>query len=74
MRVYLIKHKGAAIWQNMYFDKEVTFSDGNKINMGLLFFRRKDALAYLETLSYKEFYEVVGATVDSSNVDNRKRV
>ena len=73
MRVFLIKHKGATIWQNMYFDKEVTFSDGNKINTGKLFFRKKDAEAYLKALEYNEFYEVVGATVDKSNVDNRKR-
>ena len=72
MRVYLVKHTGATIWQNMYFDRELTFSDGNKINAGLLFFRKKDAEAFLKTLEYKQFYEVVGATVDKSNFDNRR--
>ena len=72
MRVYLIKHKGATIWQNMFFDREFTFSDNKKINSGILFFRKKDAEAYLKTLEYKEFYEVVGATVDKSNFDNRR--
>lgn len=72
MRVFLIKNKGATIWQNMYFDKEITFSDGNKINAGKLFFRKKDAEAYLKSLEYNEFYEVVGATVDKSIIDNRK--
>ena len=72
MRVYLIKHKGATIWQNMFFDREFTFSDNNKIHSGILFFRKKDAEAYLKTLEYKEFYEVVGATVDKSNFDNRR--
>jgi hypothetical protein len=64
MRVFIIKRKGASTWYNMYFDKEITFSDGNKINTGKLFFRKKDAEAYLKTLEHKEFYEVVGATVD----------
>ena len=72
MRVFLIKHKGATIWQNMFFDREFTFSNNNKIYSGILFFRKKDAEAYLETLEYKEFYEVVGATVDKSNFDNRR--
>ena len=73
MRVFIIKHKGATIWQNMYFDKEIVFSNGNKINAGKLFFRKKDAEAYLKALEHNEFYEVVGATVDKSNADNRKR-
>ena len=73
MRVFIIKHKGASIWQNMYFDKEITFSDGNKINVSKLFFRKKDAEAYLKALEYNEFYEVVGATVDKSYTDNRKK-
>jgi hypothetical protein len=73
MRVFIIKNKGATIWQNMYFDKEITFSDGNKINAGKLFFRKKDAEAYLKALEHNEFYEVVGATVDKSYTDNRKR-
>ena len=72
MRVYLIKHTGATIWQNMFFDREFTFSDNNKIHSGILFFRKKDAEAYLKTLEYKKFYEVVGATVDKSNIDNRR--
>jgi len=56
----------------MFFDREFTFSNNNKIYSGILFFRKKDAEAYLETLEYKEFYEVVGATVDKSNFDNRR--
>jgi len=64
MRVFIIKHKGANIWQNIYFDKEITFSDGNKIHAGKLFFRRKDAEYYLKSLENNEYLEVVGATVD----------
>lgn len=68
----LIKHKGATIWQNMFFDREFTFAENNKIHSGILFFRKKDAELYLKTFEYKEFYEVVGATVDKSNFDNRR--
>lgn len=72
MRVYLIKHSGATIWQNMFFDREFTFFDNNKIHSGILFFRKKDAEAYLKSLKHKELYEVVGATVDKSDKDNRR--
>ena len=72
MRVFLIKHKGASIWQNMYFDRQVTFSNDNKIPIGILFFKKKDAEAYLKTLNLHDLYEVVGATVDKSSADNRK--
>jgi hypothetical protein len=66
MRVFLIKRKGATYWANMFFDKHITFSDGNKITTGILFFRKKDAQAYLKSVEYNEFYEVVGATVDNA--------
>ena len=56
----------------MFFDREFTFSDNNKIHSGILKKKKKDAEAYLKTLEYKEFYEVVGATVDKSNFDNRR--
>jgi GDP-L-fucose synthase len=35
--------------------REFTFADNNKIHSGILFFRKKDAEAYLKTLQYKEF-------------------
>jgi len=72
MRVFLIKRKGATILDNMYFDREVSFVDDSKIIVGILFFRKKDAEAYLKTFEYSELYEIVGATVDKSNADNRK--
>ena len=56
----------------MVFDRELTFSDGDKIYAGLVFFRKKDAEKYLQTFDYKEYYEVIGATVDKSLKDNRK--
>jgi len=66
MRVFLVKRKGATYLGNMYFDSNITFSDGNKITTGILFFRKKDAQAYLKSIGYNEFYEVVGATVDNT--------
>ena len=71
MRAFALKHKGKSIWQNMMFDRELTFSDGDKVFAGLLFFRKKDAKKYLETFQYKEFYEIIGVTIDKSDKDNR---
>lgn len=73
MRAYTIKHTGKSIWQNIVFEKELTFADGDKIFCGYLFFRKKDAKKYLESFEYKDFYEVVGLTVDRCEQDNRKR-
>ena len=71
MRAYTIKHKGKTIWQNMTLDRELIFSDGDKVFAGLLFFRKKDAKRYLETFRYKEFYEIIGVNIDKSDKDNR---
>ena len=71
MRAFIIKHTGKSICQNMMFDRELSFSDGEKVFAGLLFFRKKDAKKYLETFQYKEFYEVIGVTIDKSDKDNR---
>ena len=73
MRAYTIKHKGKTIWQNMVFDREITFSDNSGIYAGLIFLRKKDAKKYLGTYEYKEFYEVIGLTVDKSIKDNRRK-
>lgn len=71
MRAFTIKRKGKTIWQNMMFDRVLTFSDEDKIYVGLLFFRKKDAKKYLDTFQYKEYYEVIGVTIDKSKKDNR---
>ena len=71
MRAFAIKHKGKSIWQNMMFDRKLTFSDGGDVFAGLLFFRKKDAKKYLDTFQYKEFYEIIGVTIDKSDKDNR---
>ncbi|HOV88946.1 MAG TPA: hypothetical protein PLB74_02740 [Candidatus Paceibacterota bacterium] len=69
----IIKFKGKTIWQNVLRDYKFTFNDGDEIYVGTLFFSKKDANKYLETLKYKEFYEVVGVTIDKSKIDNRKK-
>lgn len=66
MRAFAIKHTGKLIWENMMFDRVITFSDGDKVLVGLLFFRKKDAKKYLETFQYKEFYEIIGVTINKS--------
>jgi hypothetical protein len=72
MRVYLIKHKGATIINNITFDESLQFPDGGKVYTARLFFRKKHAQKYLSSFRYPEFFEVVGATVDKSSKDNRK--
>ena len=70
---YNIKFKGETIWQNMLINYKLTLDDGDEIYVCTLFLRKKDANKYLNTLKYKEFYEVIGVTIDKSKIDNRKR-
>lgn len=65
MRAYTIVRKGARNWQNLGLEREITFNDNTTIYASYLFFRRKDALKYLETYPYKEYFEVVGMTIDN---------
>ena len=70
MRAYTIKRKGKTIFQNIIINESLKFSD-ESIYVGFLFFRKKDAKKYLDTFDYKQYYEVVGVTIDKSNEDNR---
>ena len=70
---YNIKFKGKTILRNVLIDYKFTFNDGDEIYVCTLFLRKKDAKKYLETLSNKHFYEVVGVTIDKSKIDNRKK-
>ena len=72
MRAFAIKRTGKTIWQNMLFD-EIKISDSDGIYTGLLFLRKRDAEKYLQTFQYKEFYEVIGVTIDKSEKDNRRK-
>jgi hypothetical protein len=74
MRAFAIKHIGKTIWQNLILDRELKFSNNDRVYAGLLFFRKKDAQKYLETFEYKQFYEVIGITIDKSKKDNRKKI
>jgi hypothetical protein len=74
MRIYIIKHKGANIWQNTVTEQRIKINNEIEILAGYSFFRKKDALKYLKTFKYSEFFEVVGCTVDKTNADNRKKV
>jgi hypothetical protein len=73
MRVYMIKHKGATQWYNFFVDRVFTFTypKEEKVNVGSFFFRKRDAVKYLNSFPHAHFYEVVGATVDFSKWDNR---
>jgi len=73
MRAYIIKFNGKTILRNMLTEHKLTFNDGYEIYAGTLFFRKTDAKKYLNTFEYKEFYEVVGVTIDKSKIDNRKK-
>lgn len=71
MRVFLIKYKGALTFQNMT-GKNILYSYDNGLRVGLLFFRKKDAKKFLKTLSNKQSYEIISATIDKSKTNNRK--
>lgn len=71
MRAYTLKLKGKSIWQNIMFDRKITFSDSECVFVGLLFLRKKDAKKYLATLEYTKYYEIIGVTIDKSDKDNR---
>ena len=64
MRIYLIKRKGSTYWWNMVLDRSITFEDKTKIFCDFIFYRRKDAIKYLNTFEHKEYFDVVGATID----------
>jgi len=55
-------------------DRELTFSDGDKIYAGMLFFRKKDAKKYLDTFEYKQYFEIIGMNIDEYKTDNGKKI
>jgi hypothetical protein len=74
MRAFTIKHKGKTHALNIVTESSFTIGEKQRIYTGLLFFRKKDARAYLETYGeVKEFFEVVGMTIDKCDQDNRKK-
>ena len=71
MRAYTIKRTGKTHLGNMVFDLSIEFPDGEKTYVNHLFFRKKTAVKYLDTFKNKEYFEVVGVTLDKSKKDNR---
>lgn len=71
MRAFIIKRTGKTWLGNMLFDSSMEFSDGYKCYFDKIFYRKKDAQKYLDTFKYKEYFEVVGVTIDKSKKDNR---
>lgn len=71
INIWLIKHKGANHWGNYMHNYELTI-DNKPLYAQLCFYRRKDAQAYLKTLSYPEFYEVIKFNSQFKTGDNRK--
>ena len=58
MIIYTIKYKGANYWGNYRHSSEIEFNDGTTIYSDRYFFRLKDAKKYLNSLDYKDFYEI----------------
>ena len=57
MTIYVIRHTGANYRLNYRHSYEITINE-DTIYADLYFYRLKDAKKYLETLKYKEFYEI----------------
>ena len=76
MKIYIIKHKGANTWANVFcgYSGQMEFNNGDIISYGYYFFRRKDAVRVLKTMKYSEFYEVVSATLKPTTQDNRRKI
>lgn len=72
MKLYIIMHKGASIFQNIDFQNSVNYDDGTKHYITNAFWRKKDAKRYLKTYKYHEFYKIIQLEVPKSKEDNRK--
>jgi hypothetical protein len=64
MRLYIIKIKGANVWQNLLLENKLVYENGDIIHCDNVFFRKKDANRHLQCFEYKEFFEVKGLTID----------
>lgn len=75
MKVWLIKHRGKNWFGNMEHSHSVEIGK-DKFWAQLCFYRKKDATSYLHAKlgDNKKHWHVVGATLDHSKHDNRKRL
>jgi len=71
MKAYTIKSSGATIVRNILWEIRHDFKDDDWFHTGIMFFRKKDAKRYLETLKYKELYQIVALNIDKVKQDNR---
>ena len=71
MKIWIIKRNGKTWWGNLLHSHELTYEDNDKAYAQLCFYRKKDAVKFLRTYRYPEFYEVVGAELPKSKQDNR---
>lgn len=62
MKLWVIKRKGADYWGNYMHSREIEYSDGTTTYAQLCFYRKKDAVKYLNTNyeKVKDYFEVVG--------------
>lgn len=72
MKIWIIKRKGANWWANLDFYSEMTIGK-ESFWVNQYFLRKRDALMYLKTRSYQEFFEVVGCSLPENKQDNRNK-
>ena len=58
MKLYIVKRKGANWWGNLLLDRTMTFSDGVQVYFETAFHRKKYAKKYLDTIEYKDCFEI----------------
>lgn len=72
MKAYTIKSSGATITRNILWEVRQDLKEDAWFHTGVIFFRKKDAQKYLDTLKYKELYQIVALNIDKVNQDNRR--
>jgi hypothetical protein len=75
MKLYAIKHKGASIIENFLgCSMERTIGNSFTCYCPEVFFRKSDALKWLDEYPSPDFLEIVSLEVPKSKQDNRKRL
>lgn len=63
MKIWIIKRKGGVIqWYSFPLNFTLTVGD-KKFYTDYVFYRKKDAKAYLKTFGYPDLFEVVGISL-----------
>lgn len=76
MKIWILKHKGKSWVGNLIGigGGEMKFQDGHECYFGEYFFFKRDAVKRMNAYEHKEFLEVVSATVQYCDRDNRKNI